>query len=241
MTLRAVTWLLSFAIHGAVASSLLVSIGSASLNSMDVGDGEDMFTVEQGIAIEGIAKLGEAEFATEAVEAEPVQMSEARPQIDEIKTEEQVEETEVLSSDAGPAPEEIPEVKPEPVEQPRPPQMATLEQVEQVKIEEQQSSGKQQTAGKSSERSQYLGKLRYHLESKKVNPRSQKSGLVVVTFTIDAAGAVVSKEVTTSSGSPVLDNAALDSIARAAPFPAMPSGLDETTMVVSVPFRFTVR
>lgn len=240
MNVRAVTWSLSTALHAGAASFFLVTIGSA-LDSMDAGTGEDTFTVEQGIAIEGIAKLGEAEIAVEAVEVEPAQASEARPQIDEVKVEEKVEENELLTSDEGPSQEEMPEIKPEPVEKPRPPQVATLEQVEQVKVEEQQSSGKAQTAGKSSERSQYLGKLRYHLESKKVNPRSQKSGLVVVTFVVDTAGGIVSRQVTTSSGSSVLDDAALASIDRAAPFPPMPSDLGEETILVTVPFRFTVR
>jgi protein TonB len=241
MTIRALTWLISSAVHAALGAFFLVTAGSAALQSLEMGEGEDTFTVEQGIAIEGIAKLGEAEIATEAVEAEPVEMSEARPQIDEVKTEEKVEETELLTSPEGPVQEEIPEVKPEQQEQPRPPQVATLEQVQQVRLDEQQSSGKAQTAGKATERAQYLGKLRYHLEGKKVNPRTQQTGLVVVKFIVDAKGTLISREVTTSSGSPALDNAALSSIERSAPFPPMPADLGEETIVVSVPFRFTVR
>jgi protein TonB len=241
MSLRIASWLVSAALHSLVAAFFLVSIGSAALESLEAGDGEDTFTIEQGIGIEGIAKLGDADVVAEAVEVEPQEMSEARPQIDEVKVKEEIEENEILTSKEGPVQEEVPEIKPEPVEQPRPPQVATLEQVEQVKVEEQQRSGKAQTAGKASERSQYLGKLRYHLEGKKVNPRSQQSGLVVVKFVVDMQGAIVSREVTTSSGSDVLDKAAIASIDRAAPFPPMPADLGEEKIVVSVPFRFTVR
>lgn len=238
MMSRWVSWLFSFAIHLGVASSMFVTFGNASLDS---GEGEDMLTVEQGIAIEGIAKFGDAEFATEAVEVEPTQMSEARPEIEEVKAEEKVEEDELLTSEQGPVQEEIPEVKPEPVEEPRPAQTATLEQVEQIKVEEQQSSGQAKTAGNATEKSKYLGKLRYHLEGKKVNPRSQSVGTVIVQFTVNASGELVERRVVTSSGSQVLDDAAIASIEKAAPFPPVPDVVGEETIVVSVPFRFSVR
>lgn len=238
MTVRTIAWVLSFAIHLAVASSLFISLGNASLES---GEGEDMFTVEQGIAIEGIAKFGEAEIATEAVEVQPMEASEARPEIEEVKAEEKVEEDELLTSEQGPVQEEIPEVKPEPLEEPRPAQTATLEQVEQLKVEELQSSGQSKTAGSATEKSKYLGKLRYHLEGKKVNPRSQQVGTVIVQFTVNASGELVERRVVTSSGSKTLDDAALASIEKAAPFPPVPDTVGEEKIVVSVPFRFSVR
>ncbi|MGQ0673043.1 MAG: energy transducer TonB family protein [Hyphomicrobium sp.] len=237
-TLRIITWLVSLTLHVTLASVLLVSAGGASL---DGGEGEDMFTVEQGIAIEGFAKLGEAEVATEAVEAEPTELSEERPAIEEVQTEEKVEDTEVITSEQGPEQEELPELKPVPLEQPRPAQVATIEQSQQLEVEEQQSSGAQKTAGRATEKSKYLGSLRVHLETKKVNPRSRQIGTVMVRFTVDSNGAVVSREVTSSSGHKVLDDAALAAIDKAAPFPAIPDEVGEGTMVVSVPFKFSVR
>jgi TonB family C-terminal domain len=237
MIVRAISWFLSLAMHVVFASYFLVSIGNASLES---GTGADTFTVEQGIAIEGIAKFGEADLTTEVIEAEPVEVSEARPEIKEVKAEEKVEETELVTSAEGPQQEEMPEVKPEQLEQPRPPQVATIEQTDRVE-KQLQSSGEEQQAGSATEKSKYLGKLRYHIEGKKVNPRSQQVGTVLVQFTVDAAGNVVSRQVTSSSGSKILDDAALASIDRAAPFPPMPDTLGQNNMVVSVPFKFTVR
>lgn len=241
MMLRAATCLISLALHALFASPvvlpLLFPTNKVSLKS---GEGEDTFTVEQGIAIEGLAKLGDSQFAAEALEAEPAQASEARPEIEEVKAKEEVEETQIVTSSEGPS-QDIPEVKPVPLEQPRPAQVATLEQVEQLKVEELQSSGEEKRADKSTEKSQYLGKLRYHLEAKKVNPRSQLSGQVVIQFEVDSTGAVISRLVTSSSGSKVLDDAAIASIDRATPFPPMPEVLSGETIVVSVPFRFSVR
>jgi protein TonB len=238
MNIRAITSLLSMAIHAAVASFFFVSIGSASLDS---GEGEDDFTVEQGISIEGVQKLGDAEFATEAVEVEPTQMSEARPEIEEIKAEEKVEEDELLTSPEGPVQEEIPEVKPEPLEQPRPAQTATIEQMEQVKVEELQSSGEKKEGGGANEMAKYRGDLFRHFHAKKVNPRSQKTGTVVVKFKVDAAGSLVSREIVTSSGHAALDEAAIATIDRSAPYPPIPEGIGKQVLELSVPFRFSIR
>jgi protein TonB len=65
-------------------------------------------------------------------------------------------------------------------------------------------------------------------------------GTAVVRFKVNAAGELIEREIATSSGKKVLDDAALASIEKSAPFPPMPKGLNET-IELSVPFRFTVR
>ena len=61
--------------------------------------------------------------------------------------------------------------------------------------------------------------LKTFKDKKKVNPRSRERGTVIVRFTIDSAGQVLSREIATSSGSKILDDAAVASIDRASPFP----------------------
>lgn len=238
MWIKLITCLLSFALHAAFAAYFLVVPGGQSLHE---GSGDDLFVVEQGIAIAAIARLGKSQIAAASFEAEPTELSEARPEIEEIKAQEEVEETEVISSMEGPVQEELPEVKPEPIEQPRPEQVATLEQTEPVAVQERQSSGEAQFGGSTADKRAYLGKLQSQLEGKKVQPHSPLKGTVVVRFTLDPSGAIVSREVAESSGSKVLDDAALASIDRAAPFPPMPESISDATMVVSVPFKFSVR
>ena len=75
---------------------------------------------------------------------------------------------------------------------------------------------------------------------KKVRPKSRQSGTVIVRFTIDARGQVLSSEIAKSSGSKVLDAAALASIAKASPFPPMPEGWSGEPFVITVPFMYRV-
>jgi protein TonB len=236
MTLRAITWLLSLALHGAFVAIFFVTPGGAALDS---GAGDDMLIVEQGISIEGFSQRGEAETTTPEVEA-PTEISEARPPLEEVKpVEEDVQH--VIGSESGPEQEKVVhEPEPEKIEEPHPQQIATTEQTE-IAVEEQRASGSKKSGGNTTAASEYRGKLYAHLERKKINPRSREAGTVIVRFTVDAAGQVVSREVATSSGSKTLDEAAVASIDKAAPFPPMPGDIASAPMVVSVPFKFSVR
>jgi protein TonB len=228
--LRTFTWLISLALHGAVALLFFLPGGGAALEQ---GSAQDFMVVEQGITIEGIVKLGNDEAS---IESPPVQAIEAASPPEEVKP---IEETEVIASKEGPEQDANPEPKPEQLKQPTPPKVATLEQ--ETAVEEQQSSGQARSGGDTTARSAYLGVLSSHLERSKVSPRSSIVGTVVVHFVVDASGNVVSREVSVSSGHKILDDAAVASIDRAAPFPPMPKGLNQNQIAVSVPFRFSVR
>ncbi len=238
MALRSLAWLLSLGLHMAFAASFLHEPAGAAL---EAGTGDDQFIVEQGIAVEGISQWGQDDTTIDAVEAEPLEASEAREAVEEVKAVEDVEETEVITSEGGPEQEELPEIKPEPVVEPVPEQIATLEQVEQLAVEEKRAAGAVQAGGIATAQSAYLGKLRSHLERRKVNPRSRQVGTAIVRFTVGAEGQLLTREIALSSGSKVLDDAAIASVERAAPFPAMPLDISGEPLVVSVPFRFTVR
>jgi periplasmic protein TonB len=231
--LSPLTWLISLAIHAGIALFFLIPAGGAALEE---GSGEDAMVVEQGIALEGIAKLGEDETSIEAVDAPPVQTSAATPPPEEVKP---VEDAEIITSSDGPEQEKVFEPKPEQIKEPQPQQVATLEQ--EAVVQEQQSSGQARLGGDSTAQSAYLGALRSHLEHTKVNPRSEISGTAVVHFVVAANGKVISREIAVSSGHSVLDDAAMASIDRASPFPPMPKGLNQDRIDVSVPFKFSVR
>jgi periplasmic protein TonB len=237
MLLKPLTWFVSLAAHAAFAAWLLVVPGGAALDS---GDSDDQFVVEQGIAIEGLDMWGQDETTVQAVEAEPMEASVARPAVEEVKELEEVEETKVIASETGPE-QEIEELKPEPVKEPTPPQVATLEQAPQVAVEEKRATSAVKSGGEATAHSQYLGKLRTHLEKRKVNPRTRQVGTAVVRFTVDASGQLLTREIAKSSGNKQLDEAAIASVEKAAPFPAMPEEVNKEPLVVSVPFRFTVR
>jgi protein TonB len=226
MTLRVLTILASFALHGAAVAFFLITPGGASL---DEGIGEDTFIVEQGIYSERV----------EAVEAPPPVVQTVKP-IEEIKPIE--EDTQhVIGSELGPEQDKISlEEKPEEVKEIKPEQLAAVQQTE-IAVDEQKETGEKKSGGDVTAMSAYRGKLFAHLHKKKVNPRSKIAGTVVVRFTVGPQGELISREVATSSGSKILDDAAVASIERAAPFPAMPNEANDGPMVVSVPFKFSVR
>ncbi len=64
--------------------------------------------------------------------------------------------------------------------------------------------------------------MRKTLERSKVNPRSTIAGTVLIRFTVGPKGELLSRGVQQSSGSKVLDDAAMAALDRAAPFPPMP-------------------
>ena len=207
---------------------MLLPAGGAALQT---GAGEDTMVVEQGIAIEGFAKMGEDQVSLEEVEATPVMAAVLQPLPEEV---EPIEEQEVISSKEGPQQEDLKEPEEEVVEQPLPPQIAAVQQESVVAMRE--SSGQEQKGGDATAHSQYVGALRTHLERHKINPRTNLVGTAVVRFKVNAAGELLEREIATSSGKKALDDAALASIEKSAPFPKMPGGLSET-IELSVPFR----
>lgn len=214
---------------------LLAAPGGASL---DEGSGSDTFVVEQGIAIEGASRIGDAEVDVAAVEAPPQVLQSSQP-VEEVKPLEDVQH--VIGSEQGPEQENVVrEPEPEKVEDPKPKQVAAIEQTEMA-VDEKKAAGAKQSGGDTTAMSAYRGKLFSHIRSKKVNPRSREQGTVVIRFTVGPQGELISREITESSGSKTLDDAAMASIDRAAPFPPMPTDASTGPLIVSVPFKFTVR
>lgn len=237
--LRASTFLMSFLVHGLLAYVSLTSrLLPDNTLALEQGSGDDAFRIEQGIGIEGFIQEGEAVETVEANET-PTQVSEARPQIDEVKPVE--EKTEILKSENGPEPQDVPVKEPKEVPE-QAPQMATLEQLqEQSVVEEQKSAGAKQEGGDAGIKRAYLGKVHNKLKDSMVNPRSHATGTVLVRFAVAPSGALLSREIVNSSGSQILDDAAIAAIEKAAPFPAFPETLKVDKIVEVVPYRFTVR
>lgn len=209
-------------------------------NAYALGTGNDQFIIENGIAIEGPALFGQDVETVEAVEAEPVELSEARPEIQEVKPEEVKEDTKVIASETGPV-QEVPPDEVKVVEQPKQQQVATIEQTPVERVEAKQAVGATKTGGDASAKRIYEGKLHNHILKKIVRPKAgQRTGVVLVRFTIDASGEVLSREIAKTSGFPNIDEAALATIDRASPFPAAPAEVADGPQSHTVPFKYRV-
>ena len=249
MALRLLTYFVSCVLHaGFTAALFLPNSGSEALHA---GVAKDVMVVEQGLALEGFAKMGEDQMTLEEVEATPVLAAAPQPLPEEVKP---LKELSVVSSENGPEQDNVkaPDVVnvPEPaerldepdkqvVEQPLPPQVAAVQQESVVAMRE--SSGEELQGGDATAYSAYIGTLRTHLERSKINPRTNLVGTAIVRFSVNAAGELHDLEIASSSGKKQLDEAAIDSVQNAAPFPPMPPGLHRDKIEVSVPFRFVVR
>jgi protein TonB len=88
----------------------------------------------------------------------------------------------------------------------------------------------------------YQRRLLAHIEPYKRYPEAASDarprGTVQLVFQIDRAGRVLGVWVSRSSGSSVLDMAAIDTVRRAAPLPAIPAGLPDS-MAVQLPVEFS--
>ena len=66
-------------------------------------------------------------------------------------------------------------------------------------------------------------------------------GEVVVAFSLDRQGALLDARVVQSSGEPALDEAALELLSDAAPFPSLPDELGTDRYTVELPIAYTLR
>lgn len=233
--LRPIAVLLSLAAHGALAFAFVTS--EPAVSAFDAGSGDDSFSTDLTVTIEGSAMLGGAEEVVEAVDIAPVQeMQQSEP----VETKEPELKDIVTSSEATTeAPVEIAEAKP--VEEEKPVEM-TAQAVAPMVAAEQQSVGSKLSGADVTARRLYMGEIAKKLQRHKVNPRSAQTGTVLLRFTVDPQGEIVSRTIVQSSGSKLLDDAALASLERSAPFPPPPGDAQAGgSLELQVPFHFLTR
>lgn len=87
--------------------------------------------------------------------------------------------------------------------------------------------------------------LHLHLSKHKRYPAQARSrrveGVVTIGFSIDHSGAVISRRIVKGSGSPLLDEEALEMLERASPLPAPPGDAQSGPLSLSLPVQFNIR
>lgn len=257
MALKSASWVTSAVLHSSIALFLVAPWSGGS--ALESGDGDDEYIIEQGITIEGVG-FGSGLVTTEAVEETPMEMSAARPEIEEVKAEKPVkevqedpleplpEDTEVVTSESETAPalEAEPERKEEETaeqEKPQEAQTATLEQQARVAIKEEIQSGTEKRGGDAnkSAKTRYKRALWKRIYKRSRGGRNGLKGRVVVRITISETGELLNSELLQSSGYKKLDRLALANVRRAAPFDSLPTEMSGEPFVATVPFNFSVR
>jgi TonB family protein len=100
-------------------------------------------------------------------------------------------------------------------------------------------------SGESASGQGYDGVILAHIRERQFYPqtarRNRLEGVVWVDISIRADGALLESTLSQSSGHGVLDQAALDIVARCDPFPPMPSEISGISMKYRVPIAFELR
>jgi protein TonB len=237
--LRLIAIVLSVLVHGSIGYAMLPAFQDTNSMALDLGKGTDIVLVEQGIAEEGISKLGDAMETIETAEIVPVQAAPPPPP-EEVKPDEL---RDVIASEASTVEQQVVKTEePPPIKEPPPPEAVQAQsQPEQIAVVTQQSSGEAQSGGNAKMLGLYLGQVNDHVQRAKVNPRSSIAGTVIIRFTIGVDGKLLSKEIAKSSGSKVLDDAATAALDRAAPFPPIPPEVSIKPLAFTQPFKFVMR
>ncbi|MBP8925913.1 MAG: energy transducer TonB [Pseudomonadales bacterium] len=90
----------------------------------------------------------------------------------------------------------------------------------------------------------YFGQIAGWIDANKDYPveckKARQQGTVVVKFTLGRNGELLASAIKQSSGHTRLDQAALDTLARAAPFPPIPDFVGRDTLSIAVPIDYTL-
>ncbi|MBY0531082.1 MAG: energy transducer TonB [Xanthobacteraceae bacterium] len=99
--------------------------------------------------------------------------------------------------------------------------------------------------GGQADASSYNAIVLAHLQQFRVYPEQARAakitGVSTVRFTLGASGNVISVSLAGTSGTGILDQAALAMVQRASPFPPIPPSLGRGSMTFAAPVRFNLR
>lgn len=127
------------------------------------------------------------------------------------------------------------------IEEQKPRAMEAEVQPQQIAIVTDLSSGEAKIGGDARVISFYLRKINERVQRAKVNPRTRVTGSVVLKFRVGIDGSLQSLLVLETSGSAVLDGAAVAALHRATPFPPIPPEVSVKPMTFKQRFKFIVR
>lgn len=234
---------------GAIAASVLMhaaagllAVDLARTVTYDVGASGRAFRVDNAIALTSVVELGtdlENSAAVEPVAAAPERASARTPET-------KPPDLPVVGSATSSSSQIDTQTPAETLSDPTPNE-ATLAHAEppaaarEAKEARTRASAQALNGGDAKALARYHGVLARKLQQARVLPRQRAGGRVLVRFKVAPSGELLSREVTHSSGQAVLDEAALASIDRAAPFPPIPSETSAGPLTLTVPFDYVVR
>lgn len=100
------------------------------------------------------------------------------------------------------------------------------------------------SAARQALREDYFARLRAYIERYKRYPRRalirREEGTVLLRFTLDRQGRVLSQEIARSSGHSDLDHEARGILERASPLPEIPAAIGAEQLEIEIPVSFSL-
>ncbi len=87
---------------------------------------------------------------------------------------------------------------------------------------------------------EYISLVQKQIKKQWHPPKNKTSNKVKVLFVIDKNGNLISHEIKKSSGNEKIDEAAIEAIKKAAPFPKVPDVLSEKSVTVDFDFDYKI-
>lgn len=251
-----------------VAEEVQEATTTEEVEPTEVAEAEPVVHEPQVAEVQPELTEAEPETPVETAEAAPDEPVEEPKEVAEVDPESPMEPVKDITEAkvvAVPQPKPVKHVEPKP--EPKKVAEAAPEKPKKKKVDQAQKSTKNQVARGNSQvsvsaasgvaqgnrglrkadagwadRSNYAGKIVAHLQRYKSYPREaankRLTGIATLTFSISADGRVKSVKLQGSSGASILDQAALATVQRASPFPAIPAEAGVSTMTFTVPLRY---
>jgi protein TonB len=233
--------ILALGLHGALLFVLFTRIAHDPL-ALAAGDGTDRFTVVASVTLEA-GDLYTQSAQNAAIEAPATT---ARPQ---EQREEELPKPDTQAADTPALPQERPkedtERPAETAQQPPPPDRQPAAVTQPASAASAAQDKQQAAAALAAQRdklwSAYQIELHAAVERSKIKVQAMRAAVVKVEATIAPSGQLLSQSIAESSGIAELDRAAIASVRRAAPFPAIPPEVSLNPLTVIIPFEYRVR
>lgn len=214
---------LSLLLHGAaIASGIAVSVGYFGRHPVTLPEEQAVIEIEVLFPIPEI--LPPEEEMEKPEEQEP--LPDKGP------------ETPVIQNTAIPVPLlKEPEKSAAPTPRPAPPPAPTSSR-SKTKQAARQAAGTIPLESYARKLARHVAQYKYYPHSAR---RSRLQGKIIVAFTLNAHGFLYDSRIVQSSGHPLLDDAALETLRRAQPFPPPPEGFTRPQLSFQIPLRYTIK
>ena len=117
-------------------------------------------------------------------------------------------------------------------------------QTESAMLKASGTGSSRRAGGMTGDEKNYYSELKRWLDRHKDYPtqakKEKQQGTVVVRFSINRAGEVISADIKRSSGNALLDQAALELLRKASPVPALPDSMPQQTLNIALPIDYSL-